>query len=76
MQTTNKTTQTTKKTTQATRIRELRLKQGMSATALAIASSVGLTEISLIERGAAGLGERRAARIAAALDVDPNELFA
>jgi len=58
------------------RIRMLRMARQMSATQLAIVSGIGLPEISLLERGAIGLGPKRAAKLAAALGVDVGDLVA
>jgi transcriptional regulator with XRE-family HTH domain len=57
------------------RVRQLREERGWTATELAIRSGVGLAELSLIERNAIGLGLKRAARLAAALKVDVDDLF-
>jgi transcriptional regulator with XRE-family HTH domain len=57
------------------RIRELRLKRGLSQEALANASSLDRTYISSVERGHRNASLLTLHRIAAALEVEPAELL-
>lgn len=59
----------------AERIRDLREKKRLSKTDLAAATGIAVSEVVRLERGACGLGPRRAERIARALGVTTGELL-
>lgn len=57
------------------RLRELRLERGLSINSLSRLADVDPAGLSKIERGLQSTSDDRRLRIAAALGVDPNEIW-